>query len=323
VDNSRRWVWSAAAVTTVAVVAYGLYAAFGGSSGQVTDHSPPRAAMAAWPSASNTGVPAGTSLTGYDGPCQITDDNTVIDAKTVNCGKDGLSVRAANLVIKNSKVNGVIRLDTDRAGAKGWSVSVRYSEVDAGVVPLAAICCGNLTVDRVNVHGGVTAVQCEASGPTSGGDPAPKCTVRDSFLHGPQLPPNGQWHLGGFLTEGGDTVVTLDHNYVICNAPVYPPDGGCTGDINLLGNFGIIHGVTITNNKLGATPNLSYCTFGGSSGNGFGPQAHDIVYRGNVFERGTTGKCGQYGAVTDFNHTRPGNVWTGNKYDDGTPVPAS
>jgi len=323
VDNSRRWVWSAAAVTTVAVVAYGLYAAFGGSSGQVTDHSPPRAAMAAWPSASNTGVPAGTSLTGYDGPCQITDDNTVIDAKTVNCGKDGLSVRAANLVIKNSKVNGVIRLDTDRAGAKGWSVSVRYSEVDAGVVPLAAICCGNLTVDRVNVHGGVTAVQCEASGPTSGGDPAPKCTVRDSFLHGPQLPPNGQWHLGGFLTEGGDTVVTLEHNYVICNAPVYPPDGGCTGDINLLGNFGIIHGVTITNNKLGATPNLSYCTFGGSSGNGFGPQAHDIVYRGNVFERGTTGKCGQYGAVTDFNHTRPGNVWTGNKYDDGTPVPAS
>ena len=106
-------------------------------------------------------------------------------------------------------------------------------------------------------------------------------------------------------------------------APVNADGGGCTGDINLLGNFGIIHGVTITNNKLGATPNLSYCTFGGSSGNGFGPQAHDIVYRGNVFERGTTGKCGQYGAVTDFNHTRPGNVWTGNKYDDGTPVPAS
>jgi hypothetical protein len=322
VVNSRRWTWVAGAVAVAAVGGYGLHAALTGPTGHATQQDRQRAVLAEWPGASNTGVPPGTSLSAYDGPCQITADDTVIDSRTVNCGADGLSVRAANLVIRNSKVNGIIRLDTDRAGAQGWSVSVRHSEVDAGVVQLAAICCGNLTVDRVNVHGGVTAVQCEASGPTSGGDPAPECTVRDSYLHGQQIPRNAQWHLGGFLTEGGDTVVTLEHNYVICDAPAYPPDGGCTGDINLLGNFGVLHGVTIANNKLGASPSLSYCTFAGSGAAGFGPRTRDIVYRGNVFERGKTGKCGQYGPVTDLDKTRPGTVWTNNKYDDGALIPA-
>lgn len=275
-----------------------------------------------YPNATNTGVPEGVNLTSYTGPCFVTAANTVIDSQEVNCAPDGMTVRAAGLVIRNSRVNGLIRLDTDVAGAAGWSVTITDSEVDAGVVQLAAICCGNLDLTRVNVHGGVTAVQCEASGPTSGGDLSPDCFVRDSFLHGQGIPFNAQWHLGGFLSEGGDVNIVLDHNYVICNAPVYPPDGGCTGDINLLAHFGIIHDVLINNNMLGATPNLSYCTFGGSGIADYGPFDHDIVYTNNVFERGTTGKCGQYGPVTNFDITHPGNVWTNNKYDDGTVIPA-
>lgn len=274
-----------------------------------------------WPDATTTGVPAGTVLTGYTGSCTITADDTVIDAKTVSCAPDGITVRAANLVIRNSMVTGPVRLDTDRAGAAGWSFSVTDSEVDATEVQLAAICCGNLTVTRVNVHGGVTAVQCEASGPTSGGDLTPYCYVRDSYLHGQGIPVGAQWHLGGFLTEGGDNTVVLDHNYVICNAAVYPPDGGCTGDINLLAHFGVMHGIMINNNKLGATPNLSYCTFGGSGAADYGPLTHDVTYTNNVFERGTTGICGQYGPVTDFDQYAAGNVWTNNRYDDGTPIP--
>ena len=326
-DRPRRGLWLAAVLAVLVVLAGALLGATGRAgdwyaslTGRSAHQSGPKGAP--WPSASSTGVPAGKQLTAYTGPCLITANDTVIDAKDVNCAPDGLTVHAANLVIRNSKVNGLIRLDTDLAGAADWSVSVTDSEVDAGVVQLASICCGNLTLTRVNVHGGVTAVQCEASGPTSGGDLTPDCTVRDSFLHGQQIPENAQWHLGGFLTEGGDVKVTLDHNYVICEAPVYPPDGGCTGDINLLGHFGIIHDVTIINNKLGATPNLSYCTFGGSGAAGFGPQTHDVVYRDNVFERGKSTICGQYGPVTDFDKTRPGNVWTNNKYDDGTLIPA-
>ena len=61
--NSRRWMWSTAAVTAVAVVAYGLYAAFSGPSSPLTEEGRQRAALAGWPSASNTGVPSGTGLT--------------------------------------------------------------------------------------------------------------------------------------------------------------------------------------------------------------------------------------------------------------------
>jgi hypothetical protein len=39
-----------------------------------------------WPNASNTGVPAGTQLSTYAGPCTINAAGTVIDAKTINCG---------------------------------------------------------------------------------------------------------------------------------------------------------------------------------------------------------------------------------------------
>jgi len=274
-----------------------------------------------WPDASTTGVPAGTTLTSYTGPCTITTANTVIDAKTVNCAPDGMTVRAANLVIRNSMITGLIRLDTDRDGAAGWSVSVTDTEVDATEVQL-----GRDLLRQHHRHQGQRARRGDRGAvrgvqPTSGGDLTPDCIVRDSYLHGQGIPVDAQWHLGGFLTEGGDNHVILDHNYVICNAPVYPPDGGCTGDINLLGHFGIIHDITINNNKLGATPNLSYCTFGGSGLAGFGPENHDIVYTNNVFERGTTGICGQFGPVTDFDQHRPGNVWTNNRYDDGTVIP--
>ncbi len=51
------------------------------------------------PNASNTGVPAGTKLTAYNGPSTITQDNTVIDGKEVYVD---LKVAAKNVVIRNS-----------------------------------------------------------------------------------------------------------------------------------------------------------------------------------------------------------------------------
>ena len=50
-----------------------------------TCRAAPTAAGTCWPGPSNTGVPAGTQLTDYTGPCSITAANTVIDGKTVNC----------------------------------------------------------------------------------------------------------------------------------------------------------------------------------------------------------------------------------------------
>jgi hypothetical protein len=267
-------------------------------------------ATTGFPNASNTGVPAGTTLTTYTGPLLITTPNTVIDSMTVD---GGLTIHAANVTISRSKVNGEVFLDTDLPGSSGWSVTIVDSEVDVGQNQVAAVCCGNVSILRANLHGGVTAAQCE--------EKSVGCSITDSYLHGQYIQPNSTWHLGGFLSDGGGPIV-LTHNFVTCDQPAtYGPDGGCTGDINLIPNFGTAHNVTISHNLLGANPASSFCTYGGEKSTSQFPNANHIVYTNNVFQRGPNGKCAAFGPVNAFNVDGVGNVWSGNVWDDGGTVP--
>ena len=45
------------------------------------------------------------------------------------------------------------------------------------------------------------------------------CLVQDSYLHGQYLPRERAWHLGGFLSDGGQNM-TLRHNFIVCDQPV-------------------------------------------------------------------------------------------------------
>ncbi|MGQ0576435.1 MAG: hypothetical protein ACT4RN_19845 [Pseudonocardia sp.] len=256
----------------------------------------------------NTGVPPGTELTPYDGPCEITVAGTVIDAKTVTCALD---VRAAGVVVSRSLLGDGIRLDTDRPGARGWSYTVQDSEIDGGTAQLAAVGWGNMIVLRSEVRGGATSVQCWSS--------AVSCVVRDSWLHGQYLPPDDDWHLGGFLSNGGSNI-ELTGNTIVCDAVPNAVDGGCTGNLNLIPDFAVIENVRIVGNLLGAGPGGAYCTYGGDVATKPFPDANNVVYRDNVFERGPTGQCATYGPVTAFDVDGVGNVWVNNRWDDGTPV---
>lgn len=66
------------------------------------------------------------------------------------------------------------------------------------------------------------------------------------------------------------------------------------------------------------------CAYGGSSGNNgskpYGHQARDIRFINNVFVRGASGKCGNLGSIRSFDPSRPGNVWSGNTWDNGTTI---
>src|SRR5262245_6136863 len=79
---------------------------------------PPLPPSTGFPGPNNTGVPAGTALTTYSGPCTITVPNTVIDAKTVNCD---LAIRTNGVQIKRSWINGVVN-DDENAGF-GFTIS--------------------------------------------------------------------------------------------------------------------------------------------------------------------------------------------------------
>jgi hypothetical protein len=275
-------------------------------------------AAGAYPNGSNTGVPAGVTLTPYtgtvnsSGDCVLQTANQVIDGQTLNCN---VLPRASGIVIKNSKVNGIVWLDTDNSASTGWSLTLQDTEVAGGYVQLAAVCCGNSTVVRSNIHGGQTAVQCEETATRP-------CSVTDSWLHGQldgPLKPNDNYHLGGFLSDGSSAGITLKHNTIVCD--VTPNSGGgCTGDVQLIPNFAPISGALIQNNMLGANMGSAFCTYGGEKSTSATPHSDHIVYQDNVFQRGSNSQCAAYGPVTSFNTAGVGNVWTNNLWDDGAPV---
>lgn len=290
-------------------------------------HFVPAAAVASFPNASNTGVPAGTSLTSYGGSCTITTDNTVITAKIVTC--DPLEIRAANVAISNSTTH-QIWLDTDLAGASAWNFTLTDSEVTVtALINQATVCCGDYVITRSELQGGDYSSQCEMG--TTNGTNGVNCTIKDSYLHGQNVQDGQAWHAGGFISEGGPNVLDIDHNYIVCDVPTNAADGGCTGDLNLLAWYGTMQDATIHNNFFGTTastprapgggPTADYCTYGGSVV--ANPTTTRVKFINNTYEKGVNGVCGASGPMTNFNIGDVGNEWTGNVYDDGTPVPSS
>ena len=287
-----------------------------------TSSSPPP--QSGFPNGSNTGVPAGTTLTAYTGAMTITTPNAVIDSKSI-VGQ--VVIKAPGVVIKNSRIGtdsahaGDVYVDTDSMPSDtAWSVTIQDSEIDYGTAGyFGAVCCGNFTVLRSNVHGGQTAVQCDMDSNGS------SCDVEDSWLHG-QLDggPVGTRHLGGFLSDGASNI-TVIHSTLACDHPVENGQG-CTGDLNMIPHFAAVTNVLIQDNLFVANnTGNAYCTYGGSGNVEHSSASDNIVYKNNTFQRGHGGSaansCADYGPVTFYNTSAPGNVWSGNVWDDGSSVP--
>lgn len=280
----------------------------------------PSPTAAAWPGPLNTGVPPGTALTTYTGPCTITTPGTLIDAKTINCD---LSIRTHDVVITRSRINGSIG-DGEPQNCAGCSFTLDQVEVNAGPETNPAVWHTTLTVLRSNVHGGQTAVSCVQA-----------CTVKDSWLHGQVHNPNvADQHFGGFLSNGGGTAATpslIQHNTITCDVPQTTVGGGissCSGDMNLFSDFGAVAYYTLDHNLFQSSGEASFCVYGGSSPGKPGGPGHHLVFTGNVMEHGNQigdpgnnggiKACAWWGAVADWDGSQPGNVWSGNMWEDGT-----
>jgi hypothetical protein len=264
-----------------------------------------------WPGASTTGVPDGTKLTSYPGPCTITKADTIIDAMTVDCV---LEIAAANVQIRNSKINGGVWIDDQ---SKPHSFTITDSEIDAGTDTAdgsTAIGKSHFTAIRVETHGGIRGIWCEDA-----------CTVEDSWIHGQATDASGQAHESAVRMGAGSVI---RHNTLLCDAPDVPPDAGCSADLTGYGDFAPIRNNTIDKNLFLATSGGT-CAYGGSSGDEgskpYGNQAANIVFSDNIFQRRSSvqnsGTCGAFFPITDFDPGRPGNRWTGNRWDDGRTVP--
>lgn len=259
-----------------------------------------------WPNASNTGVPAGVTLTPYTGSCTIQQDNTVIDAKLVNCER--LRIIADNVTITRSRING--RIDTPDPEDPNYSYSFRItdSEVHVGnVLGITAIKQANFYANRIEVTGGARSIYCQTN-----------CTVENSWVHGQASDPLGEAHTSGIRM---DQNLILRHNTLVCESIRLPGKGACSAALSGYGDWAPVQNNLIENN-LFLPGTSSNCAYGGSSGGkAYSSAARDIRFIDNVFVRGSSGRCGMYNAVFGFDATRPGSVFRNNVFDDGTPVP--
>lgn len=263
--------------------------------------SPPTTGIpTSFPSSANTGVPAGVALSAYTGPCTISAANTVIDAKRITCN---LSIRAAGVRITRSQIVGGVTTDENSSA----SFTIEDSDIDAGSATGTGVQAVNFTVLRSEIVGGNRGVYCYRN-----------CRVQDSYIHGQIVPSNSDAHSSG-MRASQDTAFV--HNTVACDARDNAAGGGCSAAITMYGDYAPVQRVLVEANLIQGDSG-GYCAYGGSSGGKpYSSGASDIVYRNNVFERGSTGKCGFWGPITAFDSSRPGNVWTGNVWSNGGSVP--
>lgn len=259
--------------------------------------SSPTAIPGGFPSSATTGVPGGVRLTPYTGPCNITTAGTVIDGKTVNCT---LNVRAADVTIRNSVINGTVYNDE---ASNGLGFTIVDSEVRIGNRGGTGIGNVGFTAVRVEVTGGNRSINCWRD-----------CTVRDSYVHGQFTDLSGVAHESGIRMGSGGVI---SHNTIGCDAPDVPPDAGCSAGLTGYGDFATVEDNLIERNLFLVTTGGT-CAYGGSSeGKAYGDANH-IRFIDNVFQRtAARPNCGYWFPIASFDSSAPGNVWRGNVWSDG------
>jgi hypothetical protein len=286
-----------------------------------------------WPGPQNTGYPRGlpgdtrrpVTLTAYTGPTTIRSCGVVIDSKRVDqtvliqAGNGTKSKDTPCVTIRNSLISGVVFAEQQSFGP----LLIEDTEVRPPDLPWwENIGRSNVFAYRVNSHGGEGVIKCDSN-----------CEAKDNWVHGMRL--GGQYHYNAFGGNGTDNFRII-HNYASCGdwESVVSPggDAGCSAVIGFYGDFGPIQNITIDHNFLASTFDVSsgglfrqagYCLNPGYYPGKPYPDTHDLTVTENVFARGGSGKCGVYGPTNSLNaRGQPnGNVWTGNRYTDGTVIP--
>ncbi|MFC5381912.1 hypothetical protein [Aquipuribacter nitratireducens] len=167
------------------------------------------------PSASTTGVPAGTSLKVHYGNLRITTAGTVVDAMDI---RGFLRVEAPNVVVKRSVVRGgkatrVEGVVTVTPSATNFVIQDSEVYPSKPSVMLDGIKGANFTARRVHVHGGVDNIKVHGS----------NVLIEDSYLHDPHyfssdpLQGGKATHNDGVQILGGTNIRVIDNTIDVKN----------------------------------------------------------------------------------------------------------
>jgi Right handed beta helix region len=198
-----------------------------------------------------------------------------------------------SLTVKNSRISyindegsSLLVENTTINGGGQWE----YAAIDGGA---------NITVENSNLYNAEHGVLCYGN-----------CTVENNYIHDNANGSAAGAHQDGFLSVNGSHF-TVEHNSVGCV-------GGCTGDISFL-DQSTNSSATVSKNLLIASPDAAFCAYPGPDNPG--QRASKMVWTDNVFQKGPHNKCATYSPVYGwYPQDGPGNVWSGNTWDDGTPL---
>lgn len=250
----------------------------------------------AYPDASCTGVPTGTSLTTYTGPMVITTPNTVISGKTIN-GK--IEVQASGVTIKNSVIHGGVYSD-DQAMYGKVGLLVEDSEIDCGGAPGShGVSEANFTLRRVEI------TQCD-----NGLDANQNILIEDSYIHnlshngsdphedGIQLG-QGFWNGTNAYISNGLRNIVVRHNTIF---GMGNPNDSVFGTSAWIGGPVGADGILLENNLLAGGAYTVYCSRQGEN-----PTSYRLI--NNHFTTRFKSTVGYYGISSDCaNDQQSGNV---------------
>jgi len=279
-----------------------------------------------FPGTANTGPNApASSMAVYTGNCNITTANVTIDSKVVNCSLS-LGSGASGFMLKNSYLNGAIH---QSSGSPSYTVQdtlvdggVQKPACSNGACPAGKYACIDCGVDGANF----TLLRTEIINTNRAAYCFTTCLIQDNYFHGTNLWPDrtNLAHASGMREEQNGTI---RHNSIHCsfNGPFTNSEIGCSADLTGYPDFAPIKNNTVDGNLFVANIGNAFCAYGGwNPGKPFNSDptnATNQKFTNNVFQRGTNGKCGDFGPVSSFITTRTGNVWSGNVWDNGGTVP--
>jgi hypothetical protein len=269
-----------------------------------------------YPDATNTGVQAGITLKRIpedvtSGPGWHWDSRGWVTIDGVGALFSGYSVTSSiDVVADNVIIENVKAVFAD----DGWAIGVRHASnvtirnceiggVDTGAGRLMAGIKsiygdeGDITIQKCNIYGTSTGIQIYRG------------LIEDNYIH--DLGYKSGDHVNGITSNASTGPLVIRHNTVYNQISQ-------TDAISLFEDFGVQRDVLIENNKVAGG---GYTIYAGQ--NAGGPQTSNIVVKNNRISRRHFVSGGYFGPATAFSKAGPGNVWTGNVWDDtGIEIPA-
>ena len=270
-----------------------------------------------YPDATNTGVPAGITLTAV--PAQATSGpgwayNTAtatLEVSTAGVTLSGLNI-TGNLDISASNVI----INDDRVTASGnFGVSLRHTTgvtIENSTIAGASATTGRVGVAVDDVYGDSTAMTISGNNISAfkTGIQATTGSITGNYLHDPGYITGD--HTNGIFDAGTTQPLSITGNTILISlsqTDAISLDASASGST--------IANKTVKNNFLAGG---GYTIYGGAS---LSNTTSAILIQNNRFGQAYYPTSGQFGPAAYYAATDPGNSWTGNIWDTtGATVPS-